>query len=161
VAYEVPLIDDSTQRKLYDQANYLTTSEADIERYMRQLRAQGQQGLQQSFNAAQANIGAQFTPAMRMAQSRLGASGPLADSGYANRLNRQLQTAAFGDLSRAYGSAAAQQGQSELSALQNLIQQRLGERSAYIQASLGGVQQKKKPVDYAGAALGAAGGMLF
>jgi hypothetical protein len=125
---------------------------------MQMIRGQGQQGLQQAFGAAQANIGAQFTPAMRMAQSRLGGAGPLADSGYANRLNRQLQTAAYGDLSRAYGSAAAQQGQTELSALQNLINQRLGERSQYLSAGLGGVQKKAKFGDYAagigGAALG-------
>jgi hypothetical protein len=160
MAYDVFMPDTSTRNKLLGTANQFATSDADIMRYLAMIRSQGQQGLQQAFGAAQADIGAQFQPTMRMATARLGANPLLGDSGYANRLNRQIQGAAFGDLSRAYGNAAAQQGQTELSALQNLINQRLGERSGYLQAMLGSAQKKKNTGDYlgqfGGAALGAA-----
>lgn len=165
MAYDVPTLDTKNRQKLLDQANQFALSDADIQRYMGMIQQQGQRGLQDQFSAAQANIGAQFSPTMRMATARLGANPLLGDSGYANRLNRQIQTAAFGDLSRAYGSAAAGQSQSYLSALQNLINQRLGERSQYLQAGLGGVQKKAKTGDYlaqfGGQALGAAAGAFF
>lgn len=154
MAYDAPTLDTSTRQKLLDQANQFALSDADIARYMAMIQQQGQRGLQDAFGAAQANIGAQFTPAMRMAQSRLGGAGPLADSGYANRLNRQLQQSAFGDLSRAYGTAAAGQSQTYLQALQNMINQRLGERSQYLSAGLGGVQKKAKFGDYLGGLVG-------
>ncbi len=159
MAYEAPTLDTSTRNKLMAQADQFSMSDADIMKYLGMIRGEGQKSLQNSFRAAQADIGAQFSPAMRMAQSRLGGAGPMADSGYANRLNRQLQTASFGDLSRAYGNAAAQQGQSEMGALQNLINTRLGQRDAYLQAGLGGVQKKKNFGDYAMAGLGAAAGV--
>lgn len=163
MGYDVPTFDTSTRNKINQQADQFALSDSDIQRYLQMIRSQGQQGLQSAFGAAQANIGQQFTPAMRMAQSRLGGAGPLADSGYANRLNRQLQTSAYGDLSRAYGNAAAQQGQTEVSALQNLINTRLGQRNQYIQATMQGAQKKKNFGDYAagigGAAIGSwAGG---
>lgn len=159
MAYSVPTLDTKSRQKLLDQANQFALSDADIAKYMGQIQQQGQRGLQDTFGAAQANIGAQFSPAMRMAQARLGASGPLADSGYANRLNRQMQTAAFGDLSRAYGDAAAGQSQTYLSALQNLINQRLGERSQYLGQGLAGTEKKRNFGDYAMAGLGTLAGV--
>jgi hypothetical protein len=165
MAWDVPTFDTSTRRKIIGQAGQFALSDADIQRYLQMIHAQGQQSLQGAFGAAQANIGSQFTPAFRMAQNRLGGAGALADSGYANRLNRQLQTSAYGDLSRAYGNAAAQQGQTEVSALQNLINQRLGQQNQYIQAAIAGTQKKRKTGDYlagiAGAGLGAFAGGGF
>jgi len=158
MAFDVPTLDTSSRNKLMAQADQFSMSDADIMKYLGMIRGEGQKSLQGAFGAAQANIGAQFSPAMRMAQSRLGGAGPLADSGYANRLNRQMQTAAFGDLSRAYGDAAAQQGQSEMGALQNLINQRIGQRNDFLQAGLGGVKKKANFGDYAMGTLGALGG---
>jgi len=162
MSWDVPSFDTSQRKKINQQADQFALSDADIARYLQMLHSQGQQGLQQSFGAAQQSIGQQFTPAMRMAQARLGAGGPLADSGYANRLNRQLQTAAYGDLTRSYGNAAAQQGQREYGSLQDLINQRLGQRSAFIQAAMGGAQKKAKAGDYlaslGGSVLGSAAG---
>lgn len=148
MGYDVFAPDTSTRQALTRSADSLAMSDSDIQRYLAMIHAQGQQGLQSAFGAAQANIGQQFTPAMRLAQARLGANPLLGQSGYANRLNRQLQTAAYGDLSRAYGSAAADQSQTELGALQNLINQRLGERQSYLGAMLGSAQKKKTTGDY-------------
>lgn len=163
MAYSVPTLDTTQRNRVIGQANQFATSDADIARYLQMLRGEGQRGLQDAFGAAESRIGQQFTPAMRMAQSRLGGAPLLADSGYANRLNRQLQTSAYGDLSNAYSQAASQNSQTQLQALQNLINQRLQERAGYINAALGGVQQKRSTGDYlagiAGAGLGAwAGG---
>ena len=137
-------------------AEQFAGSDADIMRYLQMLRQQGRTSLQDTFGRAQQSIGEQFTPAMRMAQARLGANPLLGDSGYSNRLNRQLQTAAFTDLSGRYGEAAGRQAESEGSALQNLINQRLAARSQYIQAAYGAGQKKKKALDYAGQLAGAA-----
>ncbi len=162
MAFDVPTFDTSQRNKINNQANQFALSDADIARYLQMLHSQGRQGLQDSFGAAQASIGQQFTPAMRMAQARLGAGGPLADSGYANRLNRQLQSAAFGNLSQAYGNAAAGQSQREYGSLQDLINARLSQRSAFIQQAIGGAQKKPKAGDYlaslGGSVLGSAAG---
>src|SRR3990167_8223432 len=123
MAYEYALPDTSTRQKMMGYAESAAPSDADIMKYLAMIRSQGQASLRNTFGAAQADIGQQFNPAMRMAQARLGANPLLGDSGYANRLNRQLQTAAFTDLSGRYGNAAARQSESEGSALQNLINQ--------------------------------------
>src|SRR5512139_601464 len=125
-----------------------------IEPRLARYRQLGQDALNQYFGAAQANIGAQFTPTMRMASARLAGQPLLANSGYANRLNRQIQTAAFGDLSRAYGDAAAQQAQGGLDFYQNL----LGQRYGLLGSMYGSAQKKKNKADYLGAGLGTAAG---
>lgn len=130
----------------------------DIAPYMQQIQGYGDQALQRSFGAAQQRIGQQFSPMFRMAQARLGGQPLLADSGYANRLNRQLQTSAFSELSGAYGDAAAQQAQSQQSALERLIQARLGSRQDILSSILGSAQKKKGLGDYAGQMVGSVGG---
>jgi hypothetical protein len=162
VAYSVPTYDTTTRNKILDQANQFS---GDYQPYFNQIQGQGNLALQKAFQAAQQNIGQQFTPAFRMAQQRLGGSPLLADSGYANRLNRQLQTSAFGDLSNQYGQAAASQAQQQQSLLAQLIQQKLAARNQFIQGTMQGTQQKKKFGDYAmgvvGAGLGALGGSRY
>lgn len=117
------------------------------------IQGAGRNALQQNFDAAQQRIGAQFSPAMRTASARLGGNPLLADSGYANRLNRQLQTAAFGDLSNAYEQAAAENANQQMSALERLLQARFGGT----QQLLGGAQKKQS----AGSQLAGFGGQLL
>ena len=147
MAYEMFLPDTSTRNKMLGIADQYVN----IPGSMAQYRQLGQNALNQYMGSAMQNIGAQFTPTMRMASARLAGNPLLANSGYANRLNRQIQTAAFGDLSRAYGSAAAQQSQSELEALRNLMQQRYG-----LLSGMYGSAQKKQ----GGGVGGAVGGLL-
>ena len=149
--YDIFLPDTSTRRKLMGLSGQFAP---DIDPYYARLRQEGQRALQQSFGAAQQDIGQQFSPLFRMAQSRLGGQPLLADSGYANRLNRQLQQGAFGQLSNAYGQAAAGQAQNQLGALERLIQMRLGGQQDILATLMG--QARKKPGfgDYAGQVLG-------
>ena len=153
MAYEFPTLDTSQRQKFGTMLDML----APVDPYMQKIQGFGDQALQRAFSAAQQRIGSQFTPAMRMAQSRLGGSPLLADSGYANRLNRQLQGAAFGDLSNAYGDAASQQAMAQQSALERLIQARFGTA----QQMMGGIQKKKSGFgSAAGTVLGTAGAFL-
>jgi len=149
-AYDLPLLDTSQRQKFGTMLDLL----APVQSSYAQIQGAGDAALKKAFAAAQANIGAQFAPAMRMAQSRLGGSPLLADSGYANRLNRQLQGAAFGDLSRAYGDAASQQAMAQQSALERLIQARFGAASGL----LGGAQKRASGGDKALGFLGNVGG---
>src|SRR3990172_9503014 len=98
MAYEAFLPDTSTRNKMLQAAEAFAPSMGEIGGYADMYRGRGKQALQDYFGSAQADIGAQFTPTMRLASARLGGRPLLADSGYANRLNHQLQTAAFGDL---------------------------------------------------------------
>jgi len=158
VAYNVPTFDTSTRNKLAQQADQFS---GDFTPYFNQLQGQGNIALQRAFDAAQQRIGQQFTPAFRMAQQRLGGSPLLADSGYANRLNRQLQQSAYGDLSNQYGQAAAQQAQLSQSQLAQLIQQKLGARNDYLMAGMQGATKKKGFGSYLGGAIGSVGGALL
>jgi len=145
------LPDTSTRQKIQ---NTLSGFSPDITPYYQQIQGAGDAALQKAFGAAQQKIGAQFSPMFRLAQARLGANPLLADSGYANRLNRQLQSEAFGQLSGAYGEAAANQAQSQQGALERLIQAKLGMQGNILQSILGTAQKKKNFGDYAGAAIG-------
>ena len=150
MAYETYLPDTSQQLKMAGTADNLLAIPARLAQY----RALGKNALNDYFQQAQANIGAQFAPTMRLASARLAANPLLGDSGYANRLNRQIQTAAFGDLSRQYGTAAAEQSQGELGMLQNLLQQRYG----LLSGMYGSAQKKQKFGDYLGSVAGSLGG---
>ena len=156
MAYELPSLDTSHREKFMTMLNML----APTDQYFQQIQGASNKALQSNFDAAQSRIGAQFSPIQRMATARLGGSPLLADSGYANRLNRQIQTSAFGDLSRAYGDASAQNAQGQLGALQRLLEARMGVAGNMY----GGITEKKKGGvgstigGLAGAGLGAFGG---
>lgn len=158
MAYSYALPDTSTRQKILDQANAFAP---DINPYFAQIQQQGNQALQQSFGAAQQNLGQQFSPMFRLAQARLGAQPYLADSGYANRLNRQLQQSALGALTNAYGQAAANQGLEQQSALERLIQARIGAQQSILNQILASGQKKKGPWGAIGAGIGAVGGALI
>ena len=151
---DVGLPDTSTRQKLLQ---LLSQFGPDVDSEYGRIRSAGRQSLQDAFGAAQADIGAQFSPAMRMAQARLGASPLLADSGYANRLNRQIQSAAFGDLSRRYAGAAADQSATQQSALERLIQSRLGFQQDLLGRYMS-APKKKNAGDYVSQYIGAAAG---
>ena len=151
MGYSYNLPDTSTRQKMLELSQSMSP---DYNPYYDQYKREGQQSLRQNFNAAQQSIGAQFTPLMRMAQSRLGGSPLLADSGYSNRLNRQLQQGAFGQLSNAYGEAAGRQSENQLSALERMIQQRLGSQGDFMNSLYSSGQKPKTFGDYAGGVLG-------
>ena len=156
-AYDYALPDTSTRQRLMGVAQSFAPN---IDPYYAMLQREGQNALKQSFGAAQQDIGQQFTPLMRNAQSFLGGRGLLADSGYANRLNRQLQAGAFGELSNRYGQAAANQSQNQLAALERLIQTRLGGQQDILASLLGSAKKKKSAMDYAGGVVGTGLGIL-
>jgi hypothetical protein len=153
MAYEFPMLDTSQRAKFQQMLQML----APTDQYFSQIQGAGRNALQQNFDAAQSRIGAQFNPVMRLASARLAGSPLLADSGYANRQNRQIQTAAFGDLSRAYGDASAENANSQLGALERLLQARMQTAGNIY----GGAQKKQSGWASAlGAGLGTAGAFL-
>ena len=155
MAYEAPTLDTSTRQKLLGMLDTFYN----VPQNFAMIQGAGQNALRQNFDAAQERIGAQFAPVQRMATARLAGSPLLADSGYANRLNRQIQTSAFGDLSRAYGQSSADNANSQLSALERLLQARF----QGTQQLLGGVQEKKKGSAWGtvGSVVGAGAGALI
>ena len=157
MAWDVPSLDTSQRNKLQGMLDQFYN----IPQNQRLLQSAGDQALQRNFAAAQDRIGAQFAPVQRLATARLAGSPLLADSGYANRLNRQIQTSAFGDLSRAYGDASAQNANSQLGALERLLQARF----AGTQQLLGGINKKRSTgqqiADFGGQALGAVAGAFI
>lgn len=121
---------DTTQRQkvlnVIGQLADAGLSEADIMRYFGITRDLGRQDLQNYFNAAQDQIGLSYQPELMNARNTLGANPLLADSGYANRLNRQLLTDIAARMSADYGSAASAQAQRNTDYLRDLYGQRIG-----------------------------------
>ena len=151
MAYSYNLPDTSTRQKLTGLSQSMAP---DFSQYYDQIKSEGANSLRGAFGLANQQVAQQFSPMFRMAQSRLGGQPLLADSGYANRLNRQLQSGALGELSNRYGQAAQSQSENQLSALERLIQQRLGSQSDIMSALLGTAQKKKTFGDYAGGLVG-------
>lgn len=123
-----PLNAHDTQR-VYDQIAVLANmglSEADIIRYLGQSQALGRSALDQYINQAGLAIGQEFQPQFEAGRNFLGANPLLADSGYANRLNRQLMTDLQSRLSGAYTGAASDFARGDVNYLQALQQQRAG-----------------------------------
>jgi len=149
--YNLFLPDTSTRNKLMGVSQSFAP---DFNPYYQQLKDEGARSLKGAFGLANQQVAQQFSPMFRAAQSRLGGQPLLADSGYANRLNRQLQSGAFGELSNRYGQAAQSQTENQLSALERLIQQRLGSQSDILASLLGTAQKKKTFGDYAGGLVG-------
>lgn len=157
MAYTYNLPDTSTRQKLMGLSQSLAP---DFNPYYDQYKREGAASLRGAFGLANQQVAQQFSPIFRQAQSRLGGSPLLADSGYANRLNRQLQSGAMNELSNRYGMAAQGQSENQLSALERLIQQRLGSQQDIIGALLGTAQKKKTFGDYAGGLVGSGLGIL-
>src|SRR6267142_441756 len=125
-----PLNVHDTQR-VYDQIRALSDlglSQNDIYNFLAQSKAQGRSALDEYMNAAGMNIAQSFQPQFDQARSYLGANPLLADSGYANRLNRQLLTDLATRESGAFNTAAADQANQQVGYLQSLQGQRIGAR---------------------------------
>ena len=126
------------------------------------LGSAGKNQLQDYYGQIQQDIGQQFNPAMRMAQARLAGSPLLADSGYANRLNRQLQQGAFTDLSSRYGNAANEQAGGNLAALRQMLAQRNEQRAGLTGQYFGGrMQYANRPKTNLWSTLGQVGGTVL
>lgn len=106
----------------------LGLSQSDIASLLGQSQVLGRSALEDYMNAAGMQIGQSFQPQFDQARNFLGANPLLADSGYANRLNRQLLTDLAARESGAFNDAAAQQAQNQVNYLQSLQGQRIGLR---------------------------------
>lgn len=104
-------------------------SDSEIGAYFQQAQGLGKQSLSDYFNQAGTAIGQQFEPAFAGARDTLGANPLLADSGYANRLNRQIMTDLGARLSGDYGARAADESSKNLDFYRSLVGQRTGLRS--------------------------------
>jgi hypothetical protein len=144
-------------------------SDQEILGYFQQAQGLGQKGLADYFNQAGAAIGAQFEPQFETARNTLGASPLLADSGYANRLNRQLLTDLGTRLSGDYASHAAEEASRNLGFYRSLVGERTGLRSGLANQAyqtFTGLPKKKKigqqlleaGTNIAGSAVGALAG---
>jgi len=126
-----PLNAHDTQR-VYDQINALSQlglSDRQIMEYLGQSQALGRSALDDYMNAAGMQIAQSFQPQFDQARSYLGANPLLADSGYANRLNRQLLTDLAARESSAFNTAAADQANRQVGYLQSLRGQQVGLRA--------------------------------
>jgi hypothetical protein len=126
-----PLNAHDTQR-VYDQINALSglgLSDADILKYLSESRTLGRSALDDYMNAAGMSIAQSFQPQFDTARNTLGANPLLADSGYANRLNRQLLTDLASRESGAFNNAAADFARGDVGYLQGLRGQQVGLRS--------------------------------
>lgn len=88
----------------------------------------GRGALQDYYNTAGLAIGQQFQPTFQGARDFLGANPLLADSGYANRLNRQILTDLGGRLTSDYGQHAADMAGQNVDFYRNLFNQRFNQR---------------------------------
>lgn len=121
----------------------------DIWGYGAKLQQAGQGALR---GYAENVLGQQFTPQFAAARAGLAANPLLADSGFANRLNRRVLSDAYG----AYMGQVGQMGMQTQDILAQLLQQRLGQRGQLLGQMLQ-PYQKPETGDYlmqAGGALG-------
>lgn len=135
MAIDYGWMDSSHRQKVLDMAQQLADlglSENDIAGYYQRAQTLGQRNLQDYYNQAAQRIAQQFQPQMQQARDFLGNQPLLADSGYANRLNRQLMGDLYARLSGDYGQAASNQASQNLSYLQNLTGQRIANRQAML-----------------------------
>lgn len=100
--------------------------------YGERLQGYGQNALQGYMNTVGQSLGQQFTPQFAAARAGLAANPLLADSGFANRLNRRLQTDAMRAYSGAGTDAARQMAFRNQDILAQLLQQRLGQRGQFL-----------------------------
>jgi len=168
MAYEAPTLDTSSRQKLAQTIQALTDaglSMDEIMSYFNSAQTAGRQSLQDYYNVAGTNIGLQFEPQMEQARDFLGANPILADSGYSNRLNRQLQTDLYSRIAGDFGQRAAEESGRNTELLRSLYGRRAALRSGLTTQGYGNVQKKQKTGEKilaAGAQIGGAalGGYL-
>ena len=156
-------LDTSQRQKVLDIVNQLANaglSDADIQRYFQGAESQGQQALQQYYNSAGLALGQQFSPQFEQAQNRLGASPLLANSGYANRLNAQLQSDLYARLAGQYGGAASNMAEQNVGFLRNLYGQKIGQRGALLGAAYQTMTTRPKRQRWYQQAISAGGQLL-
>lgn len=103
-------------------------SPEEIQNAFQSAQTAGRGALQDYYNTAGLAIGQQFQPTFQGARDFLGANPLLADSGYANRLNRQILTALGGRLTSDYGQAASNMAGQNVDFYRNLFNQRFNQR---------------------------------
>jgi hypothetical protein len=165
VAYEAPTLDTSNRAKLAQTIQSLADaglSDSDIMNYFNKAQGLGRQSLQDYYNVAGTNIAQQFSPQFEQARNTLGANPLLADSGYANRLNRQLLGDLYSRMAGDYGQRASDQAGSNIDFYKNLIGQRAQLRGNLTQTAYQGIKKKVNPWGpIAGQAIGTAAGAIL
>jgi hypothetical protein len=129
-------------------------------------RQRSQAGLQDYYNTIGQDISQQFAPQFSGARSMLANNPLLADSGYSNRLNRQLMSGAFGQLTSQYGQGANQLESGNIDLLRQLLAERQRSRSGLASQYFGqkaayAARPKKNAADYLGQAAGTGLGLAF
>jgi hypothetical protein len=165
VAYEAPTLDTSNRAKLAQTIQSLADaglSDSDIMNYFNKAQGLGRQSLQDYYNVAGTNIAQQFSPQFEQARNTLGANPLLADSGYANRLNRQLLGDLYSRMAGDYGQRASDQSAGNIDFYKNLIGQRAQLRGNLTQTAYQGIKKKVNPWGpIAGQAIGTAAGAIL
>lgn len=159
-------LDEKAQQRILDIAAKFQIPISQVMDAYRTAQGAGAGTLQQYYNAAGTAIGEQFQPQFTQARNFLGAQPLLADSGYANRLNRQLLGDIYARMSTGYGQAAAEQSSRMDQLLSQLLAQRQGYNANLLGQGYGMVinPPKKKKFDWGGmigTGLGAVGGAVF
>lgn len=147
MAYDVPTLDTSTREKLLNTVRGLQDagySMDDIMRYFQTTQAAGRSSLNDYFRSAGDAIALRYVPQFDQARDTLGASPLLADSGYANRLNRQILTDLGSRMSADFGERAANQAASGTDYLRDLLSRRAQYAADLARQGYAGVQKKQK-----------------
>lgn len=104
-------------------------SDADIMNYFGQAQTLGKQSLGDYLSTAGTAISRQFQPQIDQTRDFLGANPLLADSGYSNRLGRQILTDLAERTSQDYNREAANLSGQNMDFYRNLVGQRVGLKS--------------------------------
>lgn len=139
-------------------------SDTDIMKYFGQSQALGRQSLSDYLTTAGTAISRQFQPQIDQTRDFLGANPLLADSGYSNRLGRQILTDLAERTSQDYNREAANLSGQNMDFYRNLVGQRAGLRSGLASnayQTFTGLPRKKKFGEQALSFLGQVGGSLL
>jgi hypothetical protein len=118
------LNDPRIKQAIEDQKFGQPPSEANLYSQYQNYQNLGRSGLQDYYGQLSQDIGQSMAPQFAQARASLAGNGLLGDSGYANRLNRQLLGGAYSQLTSQYGNQANRVSQDNLGALQSLLAQR-------------------------------------
>lgn len=153
---------------IVQQLSDLGMSMEDIQNAFQSAQTAGRGALQDYYNTAGLAIGQQFQPTFQGARDFLGANPLLADSGYANRLNRQILTDLGGRLTSDYGQQAANMAGQNVDFYRNLFNQRFGQRgqlASQAYQTMTGLPKKptfgEQALNFAGQAIGTGAGVLM
>lgn len=140
IAADFNPLDTRSRQKVIDAIRQLSDfglSEDDILGSYGKAQGLGRAGLRDYFDTAGLAIGRQMEPTFQAGTNFLGSNPLLADSGYSNRLQRQIMTDLAGRLSSDFGQEASRVASGNLDWLKNLYGQRFQNRANLAQSAYG------------------------